>query len=105
MECCIAYLCSLFSEVVHYRKSVKQRKPKAAIKGVCHRFSKSINADKNWSVQPKVIITIERYILYLDFTFFWVKIVHVISDPVIPLSRQCQFLFYLLRNFIQHMNM
>ena len=58
MECCIAYLCSLFSEVVHYRKSVKQRKPKAAIKGACHRFSKSVsvdgqkNADKNWSVQP-----------------------------------------------------
>ena len=61
MECCIAYLCSLFSEVVHYRKSVKQRKPKAAIKGACHRFSKSVsvdgqkNADKNWSVQPQVI--------------------------------------------------
>ena len=58
MECCIAYLCSLFSEVVHYRKSVKQRKPKAAINGACHRFSKSVsvdgqkNADKNWSVQP-----------------------------------------------------
>ena len=45
MECCIAYLCSLFSEVVHYRKSVKQRKPKAAIKGVCHRFSKSVSVD------------------------------------------------------------
>ena len=60
MECCIAYLCSLFSEVVHCRKSVKQRKPKAAIKGVCHRFSKSVsvdgqkNADKNWSVQPSM---------------------------------------------------
>ena len=59
MECCITYLCSLFSEVVHYRKSVKQRKPKAAIKGACHGFSKSVsvdgqkNADKNWSVQPK----------------------------------------------------
>ena len=59
MECCIAYLYSLCSEVVHYRKSVKQRKPKAAIKGACHRFSKSVsvdgqkNADKNWSVQPK----------------------------------------------------
>ena len=62
MECCIACLCSLFSEEVHYRKSVKQRKPKAAIKGVgggmCYRFSKSVsvdgqkNADKNWSVQP-----------------------------------------------------
>ena len=58
MECCIAYLCSLFSEVVDYRKSVKQRKPKVAIQGVCHRFSKSVgvdgqkNADKNWSVQP-----------------------------------------------------
>ena len=58
MECCIAYLCSLFSEVVHYRKSVKQRKPKAAIKGACHRFSKSVSvdglkiADKNWSMQP-----------------------------------------------------
>ena len=58
MECCIAYLCSLFSEVVHYRKSMKQRKPKAAIKGACHRFSKSVsvdgqkNADKNWPVQP-----------------------------------------------------
>ena len=55
MECCIAYLFSLFSEAVHYRKSVKQRKPKAAIKGVCHRFSKSVsvdgqkNSDKNWS--------------------------------------------------------
>ena len=24
MECCIAYLCFLFLEVVHYRKSVKQ---------------------------------------------------------------------------------
>ena len=53
MECCIAYLCSLFSVVVHYRKSVKRRKPMAAIKGVCHRFSKSVsvdgqkNADKN----------------------------------------------------------
>ena len=61
MECCIAYLCSLFSEVVHYRKSVKQRKPKAAIKGACHRFSKSVsvdgqkNADKNWSVQPESV--------------------------------------------------
>ena len=60
MECCIAYLCSLFSEVVQYRKSVKQRKPKAAIKGACHRFSKSVsvdgqkNADKNWSVQPQL---------------------------------------------------
>ena len=59
MECCLAYLCSLFSEVVHYRKSVKQRKPKATIKGGgCHRFSKSVsvdgqkNVDKNWSVQP-----------------------------------------------------
>ena len=58
MECCIVYLCSLFSEVVHYRKSVTQRKPKATIKGACHRFSKSVsvngqkNADKNWSVQP-----------------------------------------------------
>ena len=52
-------LCSLFSELVHYRKSVKQRKPKAAIKEVCHRFSKSVSVDgqknavKNWSVQPK----------------------------------------------------
>ena len=45
MECCIAYLCSLFSEVVHYRKNVKQRKPKASIKGVCHRFSKSVSVD------------------------------------------------------------
>ena len=50
MKCCIAYL---FSDVVHYRKSAKQRKPKAAIKGACHRFSKSVsvdrqkNADKN----------------------------------------------------------
>ena len=48
------------SEVVHYRKSVKQRKPKAAIKGACHRLSKSVlsvdgqkNANKNWSVQPE----------------------------------------------------
>ena len=40
IECCIAYLCSLFSEVVHYKKSVKKRKPKTAIKGACHRFSK-----------------------------------------------------------------
>ena len=52
------FMFSFFSEVVHYRKSVKQRKPHAAIKGVCHRFSKSVsvdgqkNADKNWSVQP-----------------------------------------------------
>ena len=61
MECCIAYLCSRFSEVVHYRKSVKQRKPKAVIKRVCHRFGKSVsvdgqeNADKNWSMQSKRI--------------------------------------------------
>ena len=61
MECCLAYLCSLFSEVVHYRKSVKQRKPKATIKGVGgHGFSKSVsvdgqkNVDKNWSVQPYI---------------------------------------------------
>ena len=62
MECCIAYLCSLFLEVVHYRKSVKQRKPKVAIKGACHRFSKSVsvngqkNADENWSVQPEILL-------------------------------------------------
>ena len=43
------------------QKSVKQRKPKAAIKGVCHRFSKSVSvdgqksADKNWSVQSNNI--------------------------------------------------
>ena len=61
MECCISY--SLFSEVVHYRNSVKQRKPKAVRKDVCHQFSKSVSvdgqkdADKNWSEQPVVGLT------------------------------------------------
>ena len=45
MECCIAYLCSLFSEIVHYRKRVKQRKPKATTKGVCHRFRNAVSVD------------------------------------------------------------
>ena len=76
MECCIAYLCSLFSEVVHYRKSVKQRKPKAAIKGACHRFSKSVsvdgqkNADKNWSVQPNYITVLRHFLNEVNVSQF-----------------------------------
>ena len=45
MECCIAYLCSLFSVVVHFKDSARQRKPKTVIKEECHRLDNSVSVD------------------------------------------------------------
>ena len=68
------------------QKECEVKKPKAAIKGVCHRFSKSVsvdgqkNADKNWSVQP----LIDHYkcvliCLYMpEMARDWLKVIFII---------------------------